>query len=227
MPTMEERFWMFHMQNPHVLETLREMALALKAEGMQRASIDGLTSDARWIPLATQGESFKLPNGFRPFYARLLADTTPALRGFFEERHMTRHRYDPPPELGIDCTWRQPESKPQPRSAAARIAAYVADPLELLVAYLREIRMALTEQQGQPVRVTVTIDTADSDWYAAWGGKLPAELLRPDAPREFVIVGVATPGDGGASQTTIIQGADGLKAPKVKELLMSAAAGAP
>lgn len=106
--TVAERFWRFHALNPHVLRALHSLAMQQVRAGRLVLSIDDLTCVLRYASsIVTQGEVFKMPNDFRPFYARLLGDTYPGLRGLIEERTMFRNVYDPPAELGLDTSWRK------------------------------------------------------------------------------------------------------------------------
>lgn len=108
--SVAERFWRFHGLNPHVLSALHSLAMQQVRAGRRVLSIDDLTCVLRYASsVVTEGEVFKMPNDFRPFYARLLADVYPALRGLIEERRMFRNEYAPPAELGIDSSWRNPK----------------------------------------------------------------------------------------------------------------------
>ena len=108
--TIEERFWRFHALNPHVLTALERLAMQQVGAGRRVLSIDDLTCVLRYASsIMTEGEVFKMPNDFRPFYARLLADVYPALRGLFQENRMWAHVYAPPAELGVDSSWRNPK----------------------------------------------------------------------------------------------------------------------
>lgn len=87
--SLEERFMAFHVENPHVYDELRRLALDLKRKGVTRYGIAGLFEVLRYdSALATGGDAFKLNNSFRSFYARLLMDNEPRLRDFFELRTM-------------------------------------------------------------------------------------------------------------------------------------------
>lgn len=84
---VRQSFEAFHAENPHVLTTLRDEALRVKAKGWKvfgmKALVEGLRWDAR---LATNGKPWKLNNSHVASYARLLMETTPDLRGFFRLR---------------------------------------------------------------------------------------------------------------------------------------------
>lgn len=85
--TMQETFEDFHSANPHVYEYLREYALMVKRTG-RRIGMKALFERLRWdyMVSTTSSTGFKLNNNYTAFYARLLMETEPALRGFFETR---------------------------------------------------------------------------------------------------------------------------------------------
>ena len=85
--TVEERFESFHAANPHVARRLAEMAVSLKRQGVKRYGMKALFEVLRYdAAMNTHGEPFKLNNNYTPYYARLLMDKMPGLRGFFETR---------------------------------------------------------------------------------------------------------------------------------------------
>lgn len=85
--TIEERFRLFHRNNPHVATKLRAMALELKRAGHEHYGIKALIEILRWTyAVRTVSADFKINNHFAKRYAHLLMDTTPELRGFFRTR---------------------------------------------------------------------------------------------------------------------------------------------
>lgn len=85
--TDQRRFLEYHADNPKVYVALRQFALEAKAVGHRRLSINMLFERVRWQTLIeTKGDSFKLNNTWRAFYARLLMEQESELRGFFETR---------------------------------------------------------------------------------------------------------------------------------------------
>ncbi len=87
--TLEERFEEFHRKNPHVYQALRRLALDMRARGRKRYGMKGLFEILRWsYAMRTEDpdSEFKLNNVYTAFYARLLMQQEPALRGFFELR---------------------------------------------------------------------------------------------------------------------------------------------
>lgn len=88
---LEEEFWEFHRQNPHVYAALRERALGLRRMGHKRYSIKTLLEVERWhTDMQTAPDAkYKLNNNHAPFYARLLMEREPELAGLFETRVQT------------------------------------------------------------------------------------------------------------------------------------------
>lgn len=85
--SLRERFEQFHEQNPQVFAALRQEALHLRRHGVHRWGIASLFERLRWLTaIETGGDSFRLNNDYRAFYARKLMDETPELAGFFEVR---------------------------------------------------------------------------------------------------------------------------------------------
>jgi hypothetical protein len=80
-------FRAYHAANPQVYAALRRFALEAKRAGRRRMSINLLGERVRWYTdIETQGESFKMNNSWRPFYARLLMEQEAELVGLFETR---------------------------------------------------------------------------------------------------------------------------------------------
>lgn len=78
------RFEAFHRANPHLLPLLRDMALAMKAQGFKRCGMKMLFEKLRWeYYVRTTGKKYKLTNTFTAYYARLVMLWCPSLDGFF------------------------------------------------------------------------------------------------------------------------------------------------
>lgn len=98
--TLDQQFAAFHRENPDVYNRLRELAIDLRSRGHAKGSIAMLFEVLRWEhALATTDPDFKLNNNYRAFYARLLMDHEPRLRGFFETR-VQRHTNAATPRIG-------------------------------------------------------------------------------------------------------------------------------
>ena len=82
-----ETAWIFHLNNPRIALELRRLALELYEAGLRKYSIKGLYEVLRYnAAISTTGKKYKLNNDFTPFYARLLMETEPRLKGFFNIR---------------------------------------------------------------------------------------------------------------------------------------------
>lgn len=86
--SIEERFQQFHDANPWVYERLRILALDMVHRGHSRVGIKMLFEVLRWqyarATVSTDG--LKLNNDYTSRYARMLADSEPALSEVFEMR---------------------------------------------------------------------------------------------------------------------------------------------
>ena len=87
--SIAEQFMAFHKHNPQVYTALRQLALTLVATGRKRGSINQLFEVLRYeYSLRTKGDEYKLNNNYRSYYARLLMQNEPVLRGWFETRDL-------------------------------------------------------------------------------------------------------------------------------------------
>lgn len=87
--SIAEQFMAFHKHNPQVYQALRHLAINLVASGRKRGSINQLFEVLRYeYSLRTKGDEYKLNNNYRSYYARLLMNNEPALRGWFETRDL-------------------------------------------------------------------------------------------------------------------------------------------
>jgi len=84
---MREGFETFHRDNPHVYTKLVSMTWSLVTRGHRRIGMGMLFEVLRWDwMMQTEGDTFKLNNNYRAFYARLLEANNPSLRGVFTKR---------------------------------------------------------------------------------------------------------------------------------------------
>lgn len=87
--TIAEQFMAFHRANPNVYLALRKLAMNQVAAGRKRGSIKQLFEVLRYeYSLRTQGDEYKLNNNYHARYARLLMESEPVLRGWFETRDL-------------------------------------------------------------------------------------------------------------------------------------------
>lgn len=92
MQTTEDRFWAFHEKHPEVYRELLALCRRWIAAGGEHWSIWAAFAVARWerrfAGLPDEDERWKLSNNYTGFYARLLMDENPELRGLFTLRPM-------------------------------------------------------------------------------------------------------------------------------------------
>ena len=87
--TIEEAFWRFHGDNPHVYSELVFLARRATRSGATHLGIGMLFEVLRWRhTLATGGDEFKLNNNYRSYYARLIMMNERDLVGVFETRKL-------------------------------------------------------------------------------------------------------------------------------------------
>ena len=91
---LERRAVAFDAANPDVYDSLVRLAREVKRHGVRRVGMKALFERLRWDhALKTQGARFKLDNGFTAYYARLLMQRNPELRGLFELRKTASEPY--------------------------------------------------------------------------------------------------------------------------------------
>ncbi len=82
----KQKFLEYHSNNPRIYQLLKKYALEAKQAGVDRISIALLVERIRWqVQVTTKSnDGFKISNTHRAFYARLLMEDVPALKGMFE-----------------------------------------------------------------------------------------------------------------------------------------------
>jgi hypothetical protein len=87
--TIEEAFWRFHRENPHVYHELVRLARAWRQRRSQKVGVGMLFEVLRWqMAMRTTGDTFKLNNNFRSYYARLIMAEERDLEGIFDTRSL-------------------------------------------------------------------------------------------------------------------------------------------
>lgn len=87
--SIEERFRLFHEQNPWVYREIVYMAMTAKQLGRKRIGMKQIFEVIRWNhAIKTQGENVKLNNNYSSRYARLIERQEPDLRDLFETREL-------------------------------------------------------------------------------------------------------------------------------------------
>lgn len=85
--TIEQRFCLFHAENPHVADTLEALAAEWLAAGNRRLGVKALVERARWESgLHTTGSAWRINNSFTSHYSRLLVQRHPEWADAIETR---------------------------------------------------------------------------------------------------------------------------------------------
>ncbi|MCW2545405.1 MAG: hypothetical protein JWM40_2957 [Frankiales bacterium] len=84
--TLEQQFQAFHTANTWVYDALVTLTAEYVTGGATRVSINMLTEVLRYRRGVTQGDTYKLNNSYRAFYARLIMQNHPEWDGLFETR---------------------------------------------------------------------------------------------------------------------------------------------
>lgn len=88
--TIEQRFQIFHQQNPWVYAALVRLARDLQRNGHQRCGIKMLFEVIRWqwSRETSSADGFRLNNSLTSRFARLIMEQEPDLEGFFDVREL-------------------------------------------------------------------------------------------------------------------------------------------
>jgi hypothetical protein len=87
--TLDQRFTLFHAENPWVLRAYEKLAADWQAKGNTRGSVKMFTEIIRWqYGRQTTGADFKINNSYTSRYARLIMDRNPGWAGMFETREL-------------------------------------------------------------------------------------------------------------------------------------------
>ena len=85
--TLDDRFALFHAENPWVLRAYEKLAADWVARGHTRLGVKMLTEIIRWqYGRQTTGKQFRVNNSFTSRYARLMLERNPGWAGLFETR---------------------------------------------------------------------------------------------------------------------------------------------
>jgi len=87
---LDQAFWRFHRQNPHVYKLLVGFSRQAKEAGRYRYGIGMIFERMRWYVLIETRDpmGFKLNNNYRSRYARLIMRHEPELVDLFETRRL-------------------------------------------------------------------------------------------------------------------------------------------
>lgn len=86
---LEEKFETYHKENPRVYELFVRFAKEALNSGYKTFSANAIFERIRWyVSVETVGDSFKLNNNYRPYYARKLMLDQSEFEGFFNTRSL-------------------------------------------------------------------------------------------------------------------------------------------
>lgn len=87
---LDQKFWEYHQENPHVYELFKNFTRAARAAGYNNYSAKAIFERVRWhMSIETKDETgFKLNNNYTSRYARLMEQEHPEYAGFFHKRTM-------------------------------------------------------------------------------------------------------------------------------------------
>jgi hypothetical protein len=89
-----ERFKTFHASNPEVWRLFQKFAFDIMARGLDSYSAYAIVERIRWhVSVETRGDSVKINNDFRPYYARMFVAKFPEHAGLFATRRRTSDEY--------------------------------------------------------------------------------------------------------------------------------------
>lgn len=88
--TIEERFEVFHQQNPHIYRNLVSLARIMRRAGRTRISMKLLFERLRWEyqVRAESDDAYEINNDYTSRYSRLIMAQCPDLVGLFETRRL-------------------------------------------------------------------------------------------------------------------------------------------
>lgn len=86
--TLDEKFELYHKQNPQIFELFQKFARRAKQAGFKRFGAKAIMERVRWEVYIEDpsDEQFKINNNYTSRYVRLLEKTNPEFKGFFEKR---------------------------------------------------------------------------------------------------------------------------------------------
>ena len=89
--TLDEKFWKYHEENPHVYKLLLKYTYEVKGAGFKNYSLKAIVERIRWHTTieTNDPDGFKMSNSNSSRYARLLMKEHPDLEGFFRINKLT------------------------------------------------------------------------------------------------------------------------------------------
>jgi len=89
--TIDDQFEEFHAANPHVYRNLVKLAREAHSQGCKKIGMKFLIERLRWeymVKTSHNTSEYAINNNFTSRYARLIMDTCPDLKDFFETRQL-------------------------------------------------------------------------------------------------------------------------------------------
>ena len=84
---LKRAWWEYHKENPKVYELVEQYTFQVIGRGYSNYSINSIFERIRWhTDIETTGESFKLSNNHRAYYARYFHHLHPEHDGFFRTK---------------------------------------------------------------------------------------------------------------------------------------------
>lgn len=82
-----ENFLKYHRENPQIYTMFERFALQVIQAGRKNFGVGAIAERLRWYSaMETIGDSYKINNNYRAFYARLFEAQHPEYAGFFRKR---------------------------------------------------------------------------------------------------------------------------------------------
>ncbi len=92
---LERAFRAFHSANPEVYVLFKKYARQAARAGRKNFGVAMIWERMRWHTLVeTQGDSYKLNNNHRAYYARMFMEEHPQHAGFFRTRRVKNEAHD-------------------------------------------------------------------------------------------------------------------------------------
>jgi hypothetical protein len=86
---LQDRFEVYHKENPRVYELFVKFAKEVKAAGFKNFSANAIFERIRWyVSVETVGDKFKVNDNYRPYYARKMMQDFPEFEGFLNIRKL-------------------------------------------------------------------------------------------------------------------------------------------
>jgi hypothetical protein len=89
--SLDEKFFQYHSDNPHIFDLFLSYARQVKGAGFKHYGFHTIMHRVRWhLNIeTTDPEGYKMNNNYSSRYARLLAKKNPEFKGFFRNRKLT------------------------------------------------------------------------------------------------------------------------------------------